>query len=76
LIAEYIEDVLLEETIATWSWIIPRNRDDAHAGQLRLHCSCGEETTSQSDARLIEEYTLGEDEPFTRVYLKEIATIL
>jgi len=24
----------------------------------------------------IEEYTLGEDEPFTRVYLKEIATIL
>ena len=25
---------------------------------------------------LFEEYTLGEDEPFTRVYLKEIATIL
>ena len=25
---------------------------------------------------LIEQYTLGEDEPFTRVYLKEIATIL
>jgi len=33
------------------------------------------ETTSQSDKGLIE-YTLGEDEPFTRVYLKEIATIL
>jgi cyanophycin synthetase len=25
---------------------------------------------------LIEQYTLGDDEPFTRVYLKEIGTVL
>ncbi|MGJ5672548.1 MAG: cyanophycin synthetase [Nostochopsis sp.] len=34
------------------------------------------ETISIHRQGLIEEYTLGEDEPFTRVYLKEISTIL
>jgi cyanophycin synthetase len=84
LIAEYDEDILEKEGMfyqgsnmvvldnpTETEMMLRRNTFD----ESTIIIKEGNEISIQRRG-MIEDYTLGEDEPFSRVYLKEIATVI
>ncbi|BAT52488.1 cyanophycin synthetase [Nostoc sp. NIES-3756] len=84
LIAEYPEDILQEDGMFYYgsNLVVLENPSETEMMLARDVVDGStvvikkENNVSIRRKGLIEDYTLGEDEPFTRVYLKEIGTIL
>ncbi|MFQ4140613.1 acetate--CoA ligase family protein [Chlorogloeopsis sp. ULAP02] len=84
LIAEYEQDTLEEEGMFYYgsNMVVLNNPTETEMMLVRDVIDGSTVVIKKEDnifiqrQGLIEEYTLGEDEPFTRVYLKEVSTVL